>query len=146
MTGRTHLTTVDAVHEDGSFLFTVQDWNGDLQEAIVVPCEDDPGVEAWINRCTHESQRFDTGRGVPMRDGQIICPRHGSLFDACDGHCENGDAAGTTLLSVEVAVELGAVYLDDDQFDHVHDGGLDEASADGDDDDDLPDSTSHIGF
>ena len=77
------LTTVEQVHDDGSYLFTAEDRYGDPEEVVVVPCAD--GVEAWRNRCTHEDQRFDTGRGVPMRDGEIICPRHGSLFDACDG-------------------------------------------------------------
>ena len=80
--------------------------DGDLEEVVLVPCDD--GVEAWVNRCTHEAQRFDTGRGVPMRGHQLICPRHGSLFDACDGGCDNGDAADTTLVSVDVAVDDGA--------------------------------------
>ena len=58
---------------------------------------------------------------------------------------DNGDAAGTTLLTVDVAVELGAGYLDDDHYEYSHDGGLEDTDGD-DDDDDLPDSTSHIGF
>ncbi|WP_423999801.1 Rieske (2Fe-2S) protein [Haloarcula salina] len=129
-----NLTTVDSVHEEGSYLFTADGPHGDPEEIILVPCED--GVEAWINRCTHEAQRFDTGRGVPMRDDQLICPRHGSLFDACDGDCDNGEAAGTTLPSVDVSVTHGDVYLTDDDYAFAHEGGID--------DDGGPSSTSHL--
>ena len=133
----TRLTSVEQVHQEGSFLFTVEDAHGVEDEVIVVPCED--GVEAWINRCTHEAQRFDTGRGVPMRDGEIICPKHGSFFDSCSGHCDNGKAAGTDLPSVGLAVNRGDVYLADDDVAYLHDGGIDDG-------DDGPDSTSHLSF
>jgi len=161
------LTTVETVHDEGSFLFTATNSFDMEEEIIVVPCadasdaieddetvEDDDamtdgetdsdgdtgtdGVEAWINRCTHEAQRFDTGNGVPMRDGEMICPKHGSMFDACSGECDNGEAAGTTLPDVAVAVEEGTVYLTDEEYEFVHEGGID--------DDDGPNSTSHIGF
>ena len=156
------VTTVEALHEEGSFLFTATNSFDMDEEIIVVPCEDDDavdddavsdddtatdggtrtdadaGVTAWINRCTHEAQRFDTGRGVPMRDGEIICPKHGSLFDSCSGECANGEAAGTTLPAVNVTVEDGTVYLVDEEYTFEHEGGIDE--------DDGPSSTSHIGF
>jgi nitrite reductase/ring-hydroxylating ferredoxin subunit len=128
------LTTVEKVHEAGSYLFTASDPYDDLEEIVVVPCED--GVTAWINRCTHENQAFDTGRGVPMRDGEIICPRHGSLFDACEGDCDNGPAADTTLPSVDLATRHGTVFLIDDDYEFHHEGGID--------DDDGPSSTSHL--
>ncbi|SIS03735.1 Rieske (2Fe-2S) protein [Natronorubrum thiooxidans] len=144
------LTTVETVHEERSWLFTVQNQYGEQEEVILVPCDDDTeqgstssqpaaddGVEAWVNRCTHESQRLDTGQGVPMRDGQLICPRHGSMFDVCSGHCDNGDAAGTTLPSVNITVSSDdTVFLTDYELTFVHEGGIDE--------DDGPDSTSHI--
>ncbi|WP_135535193.1 Rieske (2Fe-2S) protein [Halostella pelagica] len=135
------LTTVDTVREEGSWLFTIRDEYGELDEAILVPCDDEEGddVEAWINRCTHEAQRLDRGFGAAMRDGQIICPKHGSMFDSCSGYCDNGDAADTTLPGVDVTVTHGDIYLTDDDVAFEHEGGID-------DDDDGPDSTSHIGF
>ena len=137
------LTTVERVYEEGSYLFTATNSFDMEEEVIVVPCEDGPdadrSVAAWVNRCTHEAQRFDTGRGVPMRDGGIICPKHGSLFDACSGDCDNGDAAGTTLPDVDIAVEEGEVYLADEEYEFEHLGGIDEG-------DDGPSSTSHVGF
>jgi nitrite reductase/ring-hydroxylating ferredoxin subunit len=130
------IASVEDVPERGSHLFVVRDSHGVEQEAILVPCEES-GVEGWVNRCTHEAQRLDTGRGAAMRDGQVICPRHGSLFDACDGDCDNGEAAGTRLPSVDVTVENGEVYLDDPGYEYVRDGSLD-----GDD----PGSASHLSF
>ncbi|WP_435178851.1 Rieske (2Fe-2S) protein [Halorussus sp. AFM4] len=180
------LTTTETVYEAGSWLFTVRDPYDERDEVILVPCEDDEepvrgddgarsdggaatgdgdptdrGVEAWVNRCTHEAQRLDRGFGAAIRDGQVVCPKHGSMFDACSGYCDNGEAADTTLVSVEVAVEDGAVYLTDEDYDFVHEGSIedgesdvndagtderDEGESDEDDDDDMPSSTSHIGF
>ena len=133
----TVLTGVEDVHDDRSYLFTATDAKGVEEELILVPCNS--GVEAYVNRCTHEAQRLDTGRGVAMRDGQIICPRHGSMFDSCSGYCDNGDAADTTLPEVEVEIEEGVVYLTDDEYTFAHEDGI----GDGDD---GPSSTSHIGF
>ncbi|EMA35448.1 Rieske (2Fe-2S) protein [Halobiforma nitratireducens] len=150
MGARMRLTSVETVREEGSWLFTVRDGNGDDEEVFLVPCDegtgsengDDITVEAWINRCTHESQRLDTGRGVAIRDGEIVCPRHGSMFDACSGDCDNGPAADTTLPGVDTEVEDGTVYLTDDERDFLRRGGLE----DDEDEDDGPQSTSHISF
>ena len=162
MVAGTRLTTVDRVHEDGSWLFTVRDRHGALDEVLLVPCGD--GVEGWVNRCTHEAQRLDRGVGAVLRDGEIVCPRHGSMFDACSGRCGNGEAAGTILLGVDIAVVDGDVFLVDRDVSYEHDGDIDDGSidsggidsggidsggiddGDGDDGDDDPASTSHIGF
>ena len=160
MPERTRLTTVETVRENRSWLFTVRDEYGELDEVILVPCEDGGDdeeteeIEAWLNRCTHEAQRLDRGFGAAMRDGQIICPKHGSMFDACSGYCDNGDAVDTTLVSVDVGVENGDVYLTDGGYEFAHEGSIedgdDETDGGGsggeDDDDDVPSSTSHIGF
>lgn len=134
----TRIASVDDVPAVGSYLFTAEDAFTNEREVILVRCEEDPGVEAWVNNCTHEDQRLDRGPGVPMRDGQIICPRHGSMFDACSGACDNGEAAGTTLPNVDVAVANGEVYLVDDSYTYLHEGGIDEDAG--------PSSSSHIGF
>jgi len=132
------IADLDAVVEDGSYLFVVADPFTNEREAILVPCEEPPGVRGWINSCPHQDQQLDTGRGVPMRDGEVVCPRHGSLFDACSGECDNGPAAGTTLSAVEVGVEGGDVVLTDDDYTYLRAGGTD--------DDEGPDSTSHVSF
>jgi nitrite reductase/ring-hydroxylating ferredoxin subunit len=135
----TRLTSVETVHEEGSWLFTVTDDRGEAVEVTMVPCED--GVQAWVNRCTHEDQRLDRGGevGAVLRDGGVVCPKHGSVFDACEGGCENGPAAGTALLDVEVTVNRGDVFLTDDAYAFESEG----PSEDGDD---GPGSTSHLRF
>ena len=102
-----------------------------------MPCTD--GVEAWLNRCTHEDQRLDRGGdiGAVVRDGGVVCPKHGSVFDACVGDCENGPA-GSTLLAVNISVNRGDVFLTDDDYEFVREGGVD--------DDDGPSSSSHLRF
>jgi len=145
MADRYRLTSVETVREEGSWLFTVRNSRDEQQEVFLVPCEDesvDRPVNAWVNNCTHEAQRLHReGIGAVVRDGGVVCPKHGSAFDACSGYCDNGEAADSTLLSVDIAVEDGQVYLTDDGVDYLWDG-----PADDDDDDDLPDSTSHIQF
>lgn len=165
MSDRTQLTTAETVSDEQSWLFTVRDRYGKLDEVILVPCEAEGDgeseeseskapVEAWVNRCTHEAQRLDRGFGAAMRDGEIICPKHGSMFDACSGHCDNGEATDTRLVSVDVEVEEGDVYLADNAYEFAHEGSIEDGGSDGeeaigddeDDDDDMPSSTSHIGL
>jgi len=131
------IADVDDVPESGSFLFTAEDAFTNERELILVRCAEPPGIEAWTNTCTHEAQRLDRGDGVAMRDGEIVCPRHGSMFDACDGACDNGPAAGSQLPSVEIEVTDGDVLLTDDNYTYLHSGGLA---------DDEPGSTSHLSF
>jgi nitrite reductase/ring-hydroxylating ferredoxin subunit len=142
------VTTTDEIPEHGSFLFTVEEPSGREEEVVLVHASQseaeasDDGIAAWKNFCMHEpDQRLDTGRegGAAMRDGEIICPRHGSMFDATTGYCDNGEARGQTLVEVDVTVRHGTVFLTDDALEFAHVGGIDE-------DDGLPDSTSHIGF
>ena len=153
---RTRLTTVDAVPENGSFLFTVRERDGSEEEVILVRCvdaesdsnsaqdedADDPDVtvEAWRNFCQHETdQRLDRGRGAAVREGELVCPKHGSMFDTCTGYCDNGKAAESYLSGVDVAVENGVVYLTDSTVTFAHEGGVD-------DEDEGPSSTSHLTF
>jgi nitrite reductase/ring-hydroxylating ferredoxin subunit len=138
---KTRLTSLDSVPKQGSWLFTVRQHGGD-EEYILVRCDDDRGpVRAFRNVCTHEPEAFDRGdeHGAAMRDGEMICPRHGSSFDTCSGYCDNGDARDTTLPSIDIEVEGEDVYLVDDDVTFRHDGPKDE-------DDDMPSSTSHLGF
>ena len=134
----TRLTSVDTVHEQGSWLFTATDERGDAVEVTLLPCED--GVAAWVNRCTHEDQPLDRGGdvGAVTRGGAVVCPKHGSVFDVCEGGCENGPAAGTELLGVAVSVNRGDVFLTDDDYEFAHEGGREDG--------DGPSSTSHLRF
>jgi len=63
------------------------------------------------------------------------------MFDNCSGYCDNGDAADTTLPSVDVEVENGQVYLTDEDVRFLYEGTKNDDGDDG-----GPDSTSHIQF
>lgn len=141
MTSRYRLTSVETVTEAGSWVFTARNSRGEQTEVLLVPCADDTGdpIEAWVNRCTHENQRlYREGVGAVTRDGDIVCPKHGSAFDACSGVCDNGEAADSTLQAVEIAIDDGQVYLTDETLTYIKPGVAD------DDDDDDPKSTSHL--
>ena len=140
---RTRLTTVDSVPENGSYLFTVRERDGTEEEVVLVRCldgETEPEVTAWRNFCQHETdQRLDRGVGAAVREGEIVCPKHGSMFDTCTGYCDNGKAADSYLSGVDVAVDDGVVYLADSTVEFAHEGGID-------DEDEGPSSTSHLTF
>lgn len=140
---RTRLAAVDDVPEDGSVLFTVRERDGTEEEVILVRCPDgeDDAVTAWRNFCQHETdQRLDRGFGAAVREGEVVCPKHGSMFDTCTGYCDNGKAAESYLSAVDVAVDDGDVYLTDPAVEFAHEGGID------DDGDGGPSSTSHLTF
>ena len=133
----TLVASADDVPDVGSYLFTVREADGSLEEVILVDLDD--GVSAWKNFCQHETdQRLDRGNGAAMRGDQLVCPKHGSMFDAETGYCDNGKAAGSTLVEVDVTVRHGQVYLTDDDLEFVAEGDIDD---DGD-----PSSTSHLTF
>ncbi|MFC6838185.1 Rieske (2Fe-2S) protein [Halomarina ordinaria] len=137
-TGPTRLADVSDVPETGSYLFTVREADGGREEVILVRLAD--GVAAWKNFCQHETdQRLDRGSGAAMRDGEILCPKHGSMFDARTGYCDDGKAAGATLVEVEVTVEEGVVSLTDERCEFLHEGGIEE-------DDGMPGTSSHLSF
>ncbi|MFC7176273.1 Rieske (2Fe-2S) protein [Halosegnis marinus] len=133
------ITSADEVPEQGSYLFTVTEADGSEEEVILVRLSD--GIGAWKNFCQHEiDQRLDrgVGNGAAIRDGEILCPKHGSSFDAETGYCDNGKAAGSTLAAVDIAVNRGDVFLTDDDLTFAHEGGIDDG--------DMPGSTSHLSF
>jgi nitrite reductase/ring-hydroxylating ferredoxin subunit len=141
MSERTKVADVEDVPEDGGYLFTVTERDGSLEEAFLVRTPE--GIEGWKNFCQHETDQrlYRDGVGLVMRDTDVICPKHGSTFDVCTGYCDNGDAKGSTLVTVDVAVEGGAVYLDDREVEYLYDGGI---RRDDDDGDDGPSSSSHL--
>lgn len=142
MTSRYRLTSVETVEDEGGWLFTVQDEHAINQEVFLLPCDDGDGIRAWVNNCTHEKQRlYREDVGVVVRDGGIICPKHGSIFDSCTGACDNGPAAETTLPEVDITVDDGQIYLTDESVDFLWAGGDTD-----DGEDDGPSSTSHLRF
>lgn len=108
------IAPVADVPADGSLLFTVR--NGfDREEAILLALAD--GVVALRNYCPHWTDvRLDSGSGATVRDGEVVCERHGATFEKATGDCTHGPCEGATIERLEVAIHEGAVYLTDDDW------------------------------
>jgi len=140
MDERSRIATVESVGESDSILFRVRERDGDddPQEAILLGSGDE--TYAYLNYCQHFTHiRLDKGSGAPLRDGEVVCTNHGAMFDVESGKCTFGPCEGAYLDPLEVAVEDGAVYLADEDYEFVGTGPIET------DDVDLT-STSNVEF
>jgi nitrite reductase/ring-hydroxylating ferredoxin subunit len=102
------------VPEDGTLLFTVRE-GFDEREVVLVRLAD--GVAAWENYCQHWTDvRFDKGSGGMVRNGELVCQKHGATFETDTGYCDFGPCEGAYLDRVAVAVHDGDVYLTDEDY------------------------------
>ena len=84
---------------------------------------DDGTIVAFTNYCPHwRDVRLDKGSGALLRDGELVCGKHGATFERADGRCTFGPCEGAVLDTFEVTVEGGAVYLSDDDWDAAEPG------------------------
>jgi len=142
MTSGERIADEAAVPEDSSLLFTVRDRETDEQrEAILVRSDD--GVAAWFNYCQHwRDVNLDTGDGAVLRDGEVVCKRHGATFECDSGLCTFGPCEGAVLDELSVESTADGVFLADDGYEFSHLG-----ERESDDDPDIHASTeSRIGF
>jgi len=142
MTSGERITDVAAVPEDTTLLVTVEERDGGEQrEAMLI--QTDSEVKGWFNYCQHwRDVNLDTGDGAMVRDGEIVCKRHGATFETDDGECTFGPCEGAVLNELPVRTTAGGVFLDTDEYEFVHVG-----PREADDDDDIDLSTeSRIGF
>ncbi|WP_435185047.1 Rieske (2Fe-2S) protein [Halobellus sp. EA9] len=83
----------------------------------------DGTVVAYTNYCPHwRDVRLDKGSGATVRNGELVCGKHGATFQKADGHCDFGPCEGAVLDTFEVTVENGDVYLTDDDWDAAEPG------------------------
>lgn len=68
----------------------------------------DGTLYAIDNRCTHDNGPLGEGR---LRNGRILCPRHGAAFDAKTGRVLSLPAV-RSVQAYEVAVDGDEVYID----------------------------------
>ncbi len=102
------------VPTDSTLLFTVRD-GFDKEEAILLKLSD--GVIALKNYCPHWTDvRLDSGDGATMRDGELVCTKHGATFERSTGNCTYGPCEGATIEELAVTVEDDVVYLTDDDY------------------------------
>ncbi|MFB6220397.1 MAG: Rieske (2Fe-2S) protein [Halolamina sp.] len=142
MTAGERITDVAAIPEESTFLITVEAReSGDRREAILVRADSE--VTGWFNYCQHwRDVNLDTGDGATLRNGEIVCARHGATFEADDGECTYGPCEGAVLDELPVRTTDGAVFLDTGEYTFVRVGPVEES-----DEDDIDLSTeSRIGF
>jgi nitrite reductase/ring-hydroxylating ferredoxin subunit len=119
------IADVSEVPDDSTLLFTVRDGFDD-REAILTKT-DEGGVTAFENYCQHWTDvRLDKGSGATKRDGELVCGKHGALFEDDSGCCTYGPCEGAVLQGVDVTVEDGGVYLTDDDYEFVEVGSSQE--------------------
>lgn len=107
--GETELAAVEEVPLDGTLLVTVRSADGPRE---IILTRVDGRVTAWENHCQHWTDtRLDRGDGALVRDGDLICRRHGATFDRSTGECVWGPCEGAYLDAVEVDVEDDTVHL-----------------------------------
>ena len=127
--GSTRLASVDAVPVDGTLVFTITD-RDTTREIILTRLNGT--VTAWENHCQHWTDtRLDRGDGALVREGDLVCRRHGATFDRASGECRWGPCEGAYLDSIDLTVENGVVHLDEPGWAVAHRG------TDQDDDTDL---------
>lgn len=68
----------------------------------------DGTLYAIDNRCTHDNGPLGEGR---LRNGRIICPRHGAAFDARTGQVKSLPAV-RNVNAYPVTVDGDEVYID----------------------------------
>lgn len=68
----------------------------------------DGTLYAIDNRCTHDNGPLGEGR---LRNGRILCPRHGAAFDAKTGRVLSLPAV-KSVAAYEVTVDGDQVYVD----------------------------------
>ena len=93
-TGR-RLAALDAIPDGGGLI---------IASPAVVLIRAGSAVHAFSAVCTHQGCAVDK-----VRDGRILCPCHGSSFDAATGAVTGGPAP-RPLPSIQVSVQDGSVY------------------------------------
>jgi nitrite reductase/ring-hydroxylating ferredoxin subunit len=127
------IASVEDVPTDSTLLFTATDGDGDPAEVLLTRLADG-AVAAFRNACRHWTDvRLDRGEGALVRNGEVVCRKHGATFQLDSGYCDFGPCEGAVLESVDVTVADGAVYLDDEAYSFAHLGasgaGADEGSG-----------------
>ncbi|MDR9411050.1 MAG: Rieske 2Fe-2S domain-containing protein [Haloquadratum sp.] len=110
-----------SVTPDDTVVFTAR---GPRQTEEGVLVSDAAGtVRAYVNRCPHLIDvRLDRGEGARIRDGELLCQRHGASFEPESGRCTYGPPVGAVLDPIDISVEAGRIVLTDRRFETVEPG------------------------
>ena len=115
------IVDADAVTVDDTVAFTATA-GFDSTEGLLTRL-DDGTIVSYTNYCPHwRDVRLDKGSGATVRDGELVCGKHGASFEKATGDCDFGPCEGAVLDAFEVTVADGAVYLTDDAWDDAERG------------------------
>lgn len=93
MQAGTKIASADSVTLDNTLLFTIRNDDGEDVEAFLTRFAD--GVAAFRNFCSHWTDaRLDRGSGAPIRNGELVCRKHGATFEKDTGYCNFGPCEG----------------------------------------------------
>lgn len=107
---RTRLCALADIPDGDSTGLSVPD--GDAWISLILVRRDSE-VFIYRNRCPHEGDRMEHGRGKFLdEDGNIYCASHGAVFRLEDGFCTEGPCAGESLSVFQAYVEDGSVFID----------------------------------
>lgn len=85
------------------------------EEGILLKLEDG-SVRAYKNECRHLPMRLDGREPSSFFDAakvKLLCSAHGAVYRLDDGLCTSGPCKGSHLKEVPIAVEDGAVFVDE---------------------------------
>ena len=121
MTGERVICPRAAVTHDSTVVFTAHGATR-TEEAFLI--EDHGGqVRAYANRCPHLIDvRLDRGAGARVRDGELLCQRHGATFDPLSGRCTFGPPEGAIMEEFEISVTDMGILLTDERFEAAERG------------------------
>ena len=103
---------LDEIPADDTLLVTAETDTDDLRE-VVLTRRSDGTVAAYENHCQHWTDvRIDKGDGARMRNGELVCTKHGAIFAVESGECLHGPCLGAALVPVPVSVTDRTVSFD----------------------------------
>ena len=140
MTDGSRMANLSEVPADSTLLVTLREKRTDETLEVILTRLSDDTIVAFKNQCQHWTDvQLDRGSGAAIREGQVICRKHGATFQLESGDCDFGPCEGSTLVSIDTAVKEGEVRLTDTDYEFVDTGGVER------DPDDLS-SGGRIGF
>jgi nitrite reductase/ring-hydroxylating ferredoxin subunit len=108
---RTRLCALDDIPDGESTGLSIPD--GDLWISLLLVRRDSQ-VFIYRNRCPHEGDRMEHGRGkfLDEEGKNILCASHGAVFRIEDGVCTEGPCEGESLIAFPAHIEEGSVFID----------------------------------
>ncbi len=123
------LAPVEDVPPDGTAVYILER-DGETREVLLTRLADG-SIAAWENHCQHWIDvRLDRGDGATVRGDEIVCQRHGAMFERATGLCTWGPCEGAVLDEVAVVTDGDVVYLDEPEWTVVGPGVADDGGHD----------------